>query len=405
MSRTAKISEFEFILLMAFLMSNVALCIDAILPALPDIGLALQHADTNDLQLMITMIFLGLGIGELFFGTLSDALGRKPIVYVGVGIFLFASFLCVSATSLDMMLLGRALQGVGLSAPRTVSIAVIRDIYQGSNMARIMSFIKAIFIVVPMIAPLLGQWILNAFDWQAIFYFQLIFIGITVVWFALRQRETLPKEKRKFLRRSIFSEGIRTYFSLKEVVLYTLVAGLVEGSFILYLSNSQHIFQEQYLMVEEFPYIFAGLSFVLGIATFFNGAMVMRYGMKSLVTASLYLSTAAAVLYVLLFHDGINPPLWVLLTFLSVQFLSLGFIFGNLSAMAMRPLGDIAGIGAALYSFMSMLIGVLISMAIGKYIVVSTLPVFIGLAITGLISLALLRGVREASPRAALRRL
>ena len=397
MTKKAAISELEFILLMAFLMSNVALCIDAILPALSDIGQALQHDRTNDLQLMVTMIFLGLGIGELFFGTLSDALGRKPIVYVGVGIFLLASMLCVRANSLEMMLLGRALQGIGLSAPRTVSIAVIRDIYQGSNMARIMSFIKAIFIVVPMIAPLLGQWILNAFHWQAIFYFQLIFIGLTVIWFALRQRETLPKEKRKFLQRSIFSDGVRTYFSLKDVVLYTLVAGLVEGSFILYLSNSQQIFQEQYLMVNEFPYIFAGLSFVLGMATFFNGSMVMRYGMKSLVTTSLYVSTAAAFLYVLLFNDGLNPPLWVLLTFLSVQFLTLGFIFGNLSAMAMRPLGNMAGIGAALYSFMSMLIGVFISMAIGKYIVVSTLPVFVGLALTGLLSLVLLRGVREGS--------
>ncbi len=397
MTKQASISELEFILLMAFLMSNVALCIDAILPALPHIGQALHHANTTDLQLMITMIFLGLGTGELFFGTLSDALGRKPIVYVGVGIFLGASILCVAATSLEMMLIGRVLQGVGLSAPRTISIAVIRDLYSGSNMARIMSFIKAIFIVVPMIAPLLGQWILNAFNWQAIFYFQLIFIGLTVVWFSLRQRETLPKEKRKFLQRSIFSEGVRAYFSLRNTVLYTLIAGLVEGSFILYLSNSQQIFQEQYLMVNEFPYIFAGLSFVLGLATFFNGAMVMRYGMKSLVTISLYLSTIGALIYVLLFKDGINPSLWILLSFLTIQFLTLGFIFGNLSAMAMRPLGHMAGIGAAIYSFLSMVIGVLISVAIGRFIVDSTLPVFLGLVVTGVLSLSLMRFAQESS--------
>lgn len=401
MRKNTSISELEFILLMAFLMSNVALCIDAILPALPNIGQALQHPNTTDLQLMVTMIFLGLGTGELVFGTLSDALGRKPIVYVGVGIFLLASLLCVAATSLEMMLIGRVLQGVGLSAPRTISIAVIRDLYSGSNMARIMSFIKAIFIVVPMIAPLLGQWILNAFSWQAIFYFQLVFIGVTVIWFSIRQRETLPKEKRKFLQRSIFREGVRAYFSLRNVVLYTVIAGLVEGSFILYLSNSQQIFQEQYLMEKEFPYIFAGLSFVLGMATFFNGAMVMRYGMKNLVTNSLYLSTAAAFLYVIMYFDGINPQLWVLLAYLSVNFLTLGFIFGNLSAMALRPLGHMAGIGAALYSFLSMVIGVLISVIIGRFIVDSTLPVFLGLAVTGVLSLLLMRLAREGHAQAA----
>lgn len=401
MRQKTPISELEFIVLMAFLMSNVALCIDAILPALPDIGQALRHANTTDLQLMITMIFLGLGIGELFFGTLSDALGRKPVVYVGVGIFLLASIVCVRATTLEMMLVGRALQGVGLSAPRTVSIAVIRDIYSGSNMARIMSFIKAIFIVVPMIAPLLGQWILDAFHWQAIFYFQLAFIGLSLVWFSVRQRETLPQEKRTLLSKSIFTDGLRAFFSIRNTVIYTFVAGLIEGGFILYLSNSQQIFQEQYQMVREFPYIFAGLSFVLGMATFFNGAMVMRYGMKDLVTVFLYLSTIAALVYVVLFNHGINPPLWVLLVFLTIQFLSLGFTFGNLSAMAMRPLGHMAGIGAALYSFLSMVLGVIISVVIGRFVTVSVLPVFLGFALTGLLSLVLMRQAREYEAKVA----
>jgi len=190
------IKEFEFVALMAFLMSNVALSIDAVLPALPDIGLSLEVANTNHLQLIIFMMFLGLGLGEIVFGTLSDSYGRKPIVYIGVSVFVLASFLIVWAPSLEVLLIGRVIQGIGLSAARSVSIAIIRDTYHGERMARIMSFIMTIFILVPMVAPLLGKFILEAYNWQAIFYFQLLFVGVTIIWFRLRQRETLAKDKR-----------------------------------------------------------------------------------------------------------------------------------------------------------------------------------------------------------------
>lgn len=399
--KEVSISESEFIVLMAFLMSNVALCIDAILPALTNIGQSLQHANTTDLQLMVTMIFLGLGVGELFFGTLSDALGRKPLIYVGVGIFLLASLMCVTATNLEIMLVGRTLQGIGLSAPRTISVAIIRDLYQGARMARIMSFIKAIFIVIPMVAPLLGQLILHAFHWQAIFYFQVLFIGMGVAWFSIRQKETLPKTQRSLLDRKIFRNGALSYFSYRDTVIYTIIAGLVEGGFILYLSNSPQIFQEQYQMVNEFPYIFAGLSLVLGLSIFCNGSMVMRFEMRQLVQVSFYFSSLSALLYLVLFPVGSNPSLPFLLFFLSIQFLALGFIFGNLSAMAMRPLGHIAGIGAALYSFMSMTIAVLISVGMGQFMGESVCPLFLGFLLTGGLSILLLYRTKEELPRPA----
>ena len=211
LQQKSKVKEFEFIALMAFLMSNVALSIDAILPALPKIGLALEVADDNQLQLIVTMIFFGLGLGELLFGTLSDSLGRKPIVFAGVGVFVLASILIVFAPNLEVFLAGRLLQGIGLSAARSVSIAIIRDTYSGDRMARVMSFIMTIFIVVPMLAPLLGQFILDAYDWKAIFYFQLFFISIMIVWFWFRQPETLTKEKRIPISKHLFTDGLKEY--------------------------------------------------------------------------------------------------------------------------------------------------------------------------------------------------
>lgn len=389
------IHEYEFIALMAFLMSNVAFSIDAILPALTEIGVSIQNSDSVSLQSIITMIFLGLGIGELILGTLSDSLGRKPIVYIGVVLFVFASLICIIASSLTMMLVARILQGIGLSALRTVSVSIIRDSYSGDKMARIMSFIMAVFILVPMIAPVLGQTILKAFHWQAIFYFQLAFVLITALWFRYRQQETLPKEQRIKFSKSLFIDGLKEFLKFRNTVIYTLVSGLVEGAFILYLSTSKQIFQDQYQLIDEFPYIFAAISFVLGLSTFFNGSLVLKYGMKKLVTWSLYLFSFSSLTYLLIFSSSGNPVLEILLIFLFVQFGSLGFIYGNLSSLAMQPIGHIAGVGAALFSFISMVIGVSLAIFIGKFITTSIMPLFVGFFISGLFSLILLNALRK----------
>ena len=154
---TKQISKLEFIALMAFLMSIVALSIDALLPALDQIGLSIGIQDARDNQLLVTMIFLGLGFGQLIFGPLSDSFGRKPIIYIGFILFVLASILCVNAQSIEVMVIGRILQGIGLSAPRTISIAMVRDSFSGNYMAKIMSFIVVIFILVPVIAPAIGK--------------------------------------------------------------------------------------------------------------------------------------------------------------------------------------------------------------------------------------------------------
>ena len=388
------IREFEFIALMAFLMSNVALSIDAILPALPEIGLALEVTDSSQLQLVVVMIFLGLGLGELVFGTLSDSFGRKPIVYIGVGVFTIASLVVVFAPSLEIFLIGRVFQGIGLSAARSVSIAIIRDTYDGDRMARIMSFIMTIFILVPMIAPMLGQLILEYYNWQTIFYLQLLFIGITIIWFTLRQRETLAKEKKIPISKSLFINGVKEFFRHKQSVIYTFISGIIQGSFIAYLSSSQQIFQVQYGMVEEFPLIFGGLAFSFGMASLLNGFLVVKYGMLKLVNSSLYIFVGCSLTYILIFGTASNPSLTTLLSFLFFQFLSLGFIFGNLSSLTMQPIGHIAGVGAATYSFISILVAVTIAIFVGQFIKTTVVPMFIGFFIAGVISFILIRIVK-----------
>lgn len=390
--------ELEFVALMAFLMSNVALSIDTVLPALPNIGLSLQVANSNDLQLIIIMIFLGLGVGELVFGTLSDSFGRRPIVYVGVGIFVLASFLIIWSPTLEILLLGRVIQGIGLSAARSVSVSIIRDTYQGDRMARIMSFIMTIFILVPMIAPLLGQLILVAYDWKAIFYFQLLFISITIFWFWARQEETLAVEKRIPMSRHLFTDGLKEYFRFRNSVLFTIMTGVLQGTFIAYLGSAQQIFQEQYQMKNEFPYIFGGLALALGLSTLLNSTLVLRYGMLKMVIFSLYISVLSSLAYVLCFLNVSNPTLSLLIAFLVVQFLALGSIPGNLSALAMQPIGHIAGIGAAIFSFISMTLGVIVAILIGHFIQDTAIPLFAGFCCSGVFALMLIRSIKTNTP-------
>ncbi|SFD55874.1 MFS transporter, DHA1 family, bicyclomycin/chloramphenicol resistance protein [Algibacter lectus] len=379
--------KFEFVALMASLMSIVALTIDALLPALPEIGASLGATSSSQNQLLITMIFLGIGFGQLIFGPISDSFGRKPIVYVGFIVFIIASIICVTTESYEMMLFGRILQGIGLSSPRSLSTSMVRDEFSGDYMAKILSFVVMFFILVPVIAPMFGQFLMNLFNWQAIFYFNLIFGLIIMIWFWLRQPETLPKEKRIKFSSHLFVNGAKEFFKYKESVAFTLVSGFITGSFMVYLSTSQQIFQEQYDLAEMFPYIFASLAISIGFATFLNSQLVERFGMMKIAYYSTLAYAFISVLYVVLFSSGQNPSIYTLISFLALQFFAVGFLFGNLRALAMQPIGHIAGIGAAINGFLSTVLAVPIAHYIGTFVKTSVLPLFIGFSLFGILSI------------------
>ena len=379
--------NFEFVALMASLMSIVALSIDALLPALPDIGASLNVTNPNDNQLLITMIFLGLGFGQLIFGPLSDSFGRKPIVYVGFILFIIATMICVTTKSFEMMIFGRVLQGVGLSSPRTIAIAMVRDSYSGNYMAKILSFVVMVFILVPVIAPTLGQFLLNFYNWESIFYVNLIFGTAIMIWFWQRQPETLLVEKRIRFSSRIFIDGAKEFIKHKDSMAFTIVSGFITGSFMVYLSTSQQIFQVQYNLADMFPYIFASLAISVGLATYFNSQLVMKFGMWRIAFLATIAYVIISLLYVVLYWSGVNPSIGVLISFFALQFFAIGFLFGNLRALAMQPIGHIAGIGAAINGFVSTVMAVPIANYIGSLVNDSVLPLFIGFSIFGILSL------------------
>lgn len=380
-------------------MSIVALAIDALLPAISNIGADINSLDSTDNQMLVTMIFLGLGLGQLFFGPLSDCYGRKPVVYAGFILFLLASIICLYAPSLEVMVLGRILQGVGLSAPRTISISIIRDTYEGDYMAKIMSFVVAFFILVPVVAPAIGKVILDSSGWKGIFYVQLIFALIIALWFWKRQPETLHPEFKIPFSGHVFVDGLKEFVRHKETVAFTITSGLVTGAFLVYLSSAQHIFEDQYALKEVFPYIFAGLAISIGLSTFLNGTLVMRFGMRKLSFMATLAFTIIAFLYTVLFFNSPNPSIYVLVAFLSAQFFCLGFMWGNFRSIAMEPIGHIAGIGAAINGFVSTVFAIPIATFIGEFVKDSVWPLFVGLGVCGLFSVLIFMLVRRKPRR------
>ena len=338
----------EFVALMATMTALIALSIDMMLPALPAIAATLGVRRANDSQLIVSLLFLGFGFGQFFYGPISESVGRKPAVYVGLALFSAGCLLALVARSFSMMLAGRVLQGVGVGGPRAMTIALVRDRFEGRAMARVMSLVMAVFILVPVIAPSIGQVILAIAGWRTIFVVYLTLGLVVWIWFAWRQEETLAPERRLPMSIGNIARGAREVVTNRLAFGYTLAAGLVYGAFIGYLSSVQQILQVQYALGPKFPLYFATLAVALGGASLCNARLVGRYGMRPLAGAALRLVFAISVVFLVVVASRAgHPPLLMLIAYLLASFFGIGLLFGNLNALAMQPLGHIAGIGAA----------------------------------------------------------
>lgn len=389
----------EFVALMAMMISIVALSTDVMLPALSDIGDALSVQRENSSQLIVSFLFLGLAVGQVIYGPLSDSVGRKPMIYAGYVLFICGCLLSMFASNFSIMLLGRLLQGIGVAGPRSITVALIRDQYEGRAMARVMSFVMAVFILVPVIAPTLGQAILIFASWRAIFGVLLTLALLTAIWFAIRQPETLPVDHRiPFSLKRILS-ALREIFTHRIAFGYTIGAGLISGAFLGYLNSAQQIFQEQYELGTKFPLYFAIIALAIGCASFLNGRLVLRYGMRNLTTWSVSTLVALSMIFsvIALLLSG-NPPLFALMIYLMTSFFCVGILFGNLNSLAMEPLGHIAGVGAAVVGSLSTLISVPLGTLIGQSYNSTILPLVGGFAILSTLSLVVMRWAEKRIP-------
>lgn len=377
----------EFVILVALLSSLTALSIDGMLPALPEIGRELGVSNENQPQLVLSVLFLGLALGQLFIGPLSDSMGRKPLIYGGLAVFGLGCLLSMFATDFTTMLIGRFLQGLGAASPRIITMALVRDCYRGREMARIMSLTQLIFIMVPMLAPALGQGVMLLSGWRAIFASFLILAIAVVLWFGLRMPETLPAEKRTRLRWRDQLQAIRSVMSNRQTIGYTIMTGFVFAAFLGYLNSSQQILQQQYELGTQFPLYFALLSLVLGLAGYLNAKLVIKHGMNKLVTLSIILVSIMAMLYLIytLFYQG-KPPLWSFLVYASITFLGIGLLFGNLNALAMEPLDTHAGMGASIIGSLSTFISIPLGTPVGLLYNGTVIPLVAGFLVFGLLA-------------------
>jgi DHA1 family bicyclomycin/chloramphenicol resistance-like MFS transporter len=377
---------------MSLMMSLLAFTIDAMLPALPQIGRDLDVQNPNSRQLVISTIFLGLALGQLFFGPLSDTIGRKPSIYAGYALFIAGSLVSLFAASFPVMLLGRLLQGLGASAPRAVTLALVRDRFGGRAMAQVMSYIITTIVLIPMIAPSLGQAILLYSGWRAIFGSIVLFALVTLAWFALRIPETLDPENRAPFSFQRIRSATLEILKIPAALGYTVSAGLISGAFIGYLNSSQQIIQEQYALGDLFAIVFAVIALSIGIATILNTRLVIRLGMRFLVSRSLFIifGLSLAALLVALMSAG-QPPLWFFMAYIMLTFFFIGILFGNQNALAMEPLGQMAGIGAAVVGSLSTLISMPLGTIIGQSYNGTLLPLIIGMAILAGLAILVVR--------------
>ncbi len=384
---------------MAILISLVALSIDAMLPALPDIGRDLGTTDPNQPQLVLTALFVGLSIGQLFYGPLSDSIGRKPAVYLGLLIFIAGCVLSIFATSFEMMLAGRVLQGLGAAGPRVVTVALVRDLFEGRAMARTMSFVMMVFIMVPAAAPAIGQLIQSFYGWRAIFSSFLVIAIVGLVWFWGRQDETLPREARVPFAIAPIMAGMWETVRNRAAFGYTVAGGLIFGSFIGFLVSAQQVFQDTYNVGDDFPAYFAMLALAVGSASFVNGRVVMRVGMRLLSKWALQVMCGLSVLFTIyIWIWAPTPSFVVFMAYMMMSFFCFGLLLANLQSLAMEPLGHIAGVAAGVVSSVTTFMSLILGTIIGQSFDGSIRPLIAGLTILGLFSLAAMYWTDRTSP-------
>ena len=374
----------DYVILVALTISTVALSTDVMLPALGMMGEAFALSNINDTQYVVSVFFVGFALGQLVVGPLSDTLGRRPLVLWGYGLFLVGCVLSIFATTWSVMLIGRFLQGLGAAAPRIVTTAMVRDEYKGRMMA--------VFIIVPALAPALGQALIYIGGWRMAFVGLVLVALPTAIWFMVRMPETLPQDRRLPFSAATIAHGLGVIFRTRVTMGYTIAGGLLFGLFLGYLSTAQQIFQTSFNKGDWFALYFGMAALSIGSASFLNSRMVMMVGMRRLShgAVTLFTITSTGFLALMWLWLGGVPPFFAFMLWLLVSFFFIGIMFGNVMALAMEPLGKFAGLGSAFIGAVSTAISLPFGWVISDRYDGTVYPLVTGFALLGAAALVVM---------------
>jgi len=378
----------EFIALAALVMALTALAIDIMLPALPQIGEAISIESENHRQFVITAFLIGFGISQLFFGPFSDAFGRRTTFFIGVSIYIVAAFLGSLTDSFETMIAMRIIQGLGAGASRVVALSTVRDSFAGRAMAEVMSLIMMVFMVIPVLAPALGQLIIMFGPWQWIYLSMSGVSLLAAIWVFIRLPETLKPEDRRAYRPDVILNGFAIVFTNRSALMYGMANMVKTGALFGFLAASQQIYAEYYELGALFPLAFAFIAIVMAAASFMNARFVGRLGMRLLSHSALIGFVALSAIWaVLSYFDAM--PFWLFITLQAPIMFLFGLTGTNFNSLAMEPLGKVAGTAASVFGFMQTAGGAVIGTIIGQSYDGSVLPIALGYFILGAIAIAL----------------
>ncbi|MFN3952966.1 MAG: multidrug effflux MFS transporter [Pararhodobacter sp.] len=387
----------EFIVMLALLFATVAFSIDAMLPLLGAMGNELSPGDPTRAQLVITVFVFGLGLGTFLSGPISDHLGRKPVILAGIALYMSAAVLAALSQSMETLLLARFLQGLGAAGPRVASQAMVRDLYAGRHMARVMSFAMTIFVLVPAVAPLLGAQIGGVFGWRAIFWSFLIFGLVSGGWLLLRQPETLPVAARCPLAPARLLAALSEIARNRQVMLYLVALSFCFAAMFVWLSSVALIFEHSFERADEFPLWFALVALLSAPASLINAKLVLRLGMRRLIVIALLGQITVSLVMLALVQLPLSAGLAfaAFIGFMTLHFFSIGLLFGNLNALALEPLGHIAGMAASVMGGVSTMAAALIATPFAAAFDGTPRPLVIGALICAVVALACMRIARR----------
>jgi MFS transporter, DHA1 family, multidrug resistance protein len=384
----------EFTAMLAMLFATIAFSIDAMLPAFPQIAGELTPGDVNRAQLILTAFILGMGVGTLFAGPISDAVGRKPAIFGGFVFYIAGSLVAHQAQSLEVLLAARILQGLGAAGPRIVGMAMIRDLYAGRDMARVSSFVMMVFMVVPAVAPSIGAAIIHVWDWRAVFLAFVVFAVLGAAWVGVRQPETLAVPDRRPLSVLNLTSAAREVLGDRQVLIYTAVLTLGFGQMFGLLASIQQLFTDTYGRGPEFPLWFALIAAFSALSAIVNARFVMKVGMRGMCIRAYVLQVIISIVALALTETGMvtgNAAFAVFFIWATSVFFLSGFTYGNLNALALQRMGHIAGMAASILTSVATVGAVLIAAPLGLAFDGTPVPVMVGALICSAVALWLMR--------------